>query len=56
MRTALLAAVLSFGLGSTLASAQEGARLPDIGSSARALLGPAQQRDYGQMMLAQLRH
>lgn len=56
MRIALLAAVLSFGLGSSLATAQEGTRLPDIGSSARSLLGPTQQREYGQMMLAQLRH
>lgn len=31
-------------------------RLPDIGSSADTLLGPVQQREYGQMLLAQLRH
>jgi len=45
------------GLGSALApaSAQEN-RLPDIGSSAGSLLGPVQQREYGQMYLSQLRH
>ncbi len=57
MRLTLAAAALTVGLASTLTHAQEGAsRLPDMGSSARALLGPAQQREYGQMMLAQLRH
>lgn len=37
------------------AGAQE-SRLPDIGSSAGALLAPAQQKEYGQMMLSQLRN
>jgi predicted Zn-dependent protease len=36
-------------------SAQD-TRLPDIGSSAGAVLSPAQQTEYGQMLLAQLRH
>ena len=30
--------------------------LPDIGSSAGNVLSPAQQADYGAMVLAQLRH
>ncbi|MCE7032493.1 M48 family metalloprotease [Lysobacter sp. GX 14042] len=42
------------GLAAPLATAQD--RLPDIGSSAGELLTPHQQREYGQMMLAQLRH
>lgn len=56
MRIALAAFVLGLGLAATFASAQDRSRLPDIGSSAGTLLGPAQQREYGQMMLAQLRH
>ena len=36
------------------AAAQQ--RLPDIGSSAETLLAPAQQEEYGKMLLAQLRH
>ena len=55
-RNLLIGTLLAFGLGSTLAGAQDRTRLPDIGSSAGALLGPAQQREYGQMLLAQLRH
>jgi len=51
--TALTA--LSLALGSALAPAQDN-RLPDIGSSAGSLLGPVQQREYGQMYLSQLRH
>ena len=31
-------------------------RLPDIGSSAGGVLSPARQSEYGQMLLAQLRH
>ena len=54
-RTALSTAALVLALGLPL-SASPQARLPDIGSSAGELLGPAQQREYGQMMLAQLRH
>lgn len=56
MRPALAAAALTLGLASALTHAQEGTRLPDMGSSARALLGPTQQAQYGQMLLAQLRH
>ena len=56
LRPALAAAALTLGLASALTHAQEGTRLPDMGSSARSLLGPAQQAEYGQMLLAQLRH
>lgn len=49
-----ITAALCVSLGSV--QAQDSRRLPDIGSSAGELLGPAQQREYGQMMLAQLRH
>ena len=50
-----LTAALTLALASLGAPAQE-ARLPDIGSSAGELLTPAQQEEYGGMMLAQLRH
>lgn len=56
MRIVLFATALTLLLGATTGRAQDNARLPDIGSSAGALLGPAKQREYGQMMLAQLRH
>ncbi|MBB1471472.1 M48 family metallopeptidase [Luteimonas sp. MC1782] len=45
--------VLAFAAGHAPAQEQ---RLPDIGSSAATLLGPAQQEEYGSMLLAQLRH
>jgi predicted Zn-dependent protease len=51
----LIAAALLVLLGAAGASAQEN-RLPDIGSSAGTVLGPAQQEEYGRMLLAQLRH
>ncbi|HEV8693349.1 MAG TPA: M48 family metalloprotease [Lysobacter sp.] len=54
-RITLLSAALTFALASVCATAQE-SRLPDIGSSAGELLTPRQQREYGGMMLAQLRH
>lgn len=38
------------------AGAQERGALPDFGSSAGSVLGPAQQEEYGRMLLAQLRH
>ena len=50
-----LTAALTFALASVGTPAQE-ARLPDIGSSAGELLTPAQEEEYGGMMLAQLRH
>src|SRR5690606_5540324 len=38
------------------APAQDGLRLPDIGSSAGELLTPARQEEYGGMMLRELRN
>lgn len=54
--TALRAALAVALLLSLPAVAQESARLPDIGSSAAAVLSPAQQREYGAMTLSQLRN
>lgn len=54
MRNVLTAALLVLGLSVSHGAAQE--RLPDIGSSAGTVLSPAQQTEYGQMLLAQLRH
>ncbi len=48
-------AALVLAVASLCAPAQE-TRLPDIGSSAGAVLSPARQAEYGQMLLAQLRH
>ena len=53
-RIAPLTAALVLAIASVCAPAQE-SRLPDIGSSAGELLTPAQQEQYGAMMLAQLR-
>ena len=53
-RTRLLTAALVVALATPAGAAQE--RLPDMGSSAGELLTPYQQAQYGQMMLAQLRH
>ena len=55
MRSFLLAAVLTLLFAGPHAAAQEN-RLPDIGSSAGSVLSPSQQREYGEMLLAQLRH
>jgi len=57
IRSRSLAALtaLAFTLSGAPAPAQDN-RLPDIGSSAGSLLGPVQQREYGQMYLSQLRH
>jgi predicted Zn-dependent protease len=52
LRPAALAFVLALAGG---AAAQD-ARLPDIGSSAGAVLSPARQAEYGAMVLARLRH
>ena len=54
-RLVLPVAAVTLALASLCAPAQDN-RLPDIGSSAGSVLGPAQQREYGQMLLAQLRH
>lgn len=51
----LISAALTLALASVCATAQE-SRLPDIGSSAGELITPRQEREYGDMMLAQLRH
>jgi predicted Zn-dependent protease len=59
MRTTTPLACLAFALSLALAGpapAQQGPRLPDIGSSAGTLLTPAQQREYGAMTLSQLRN
>lgn len=55
MRPFLFAALLTLLFAGSHAGAQEN-RLPDIGSSAATVLSPAQQQEYGQMLLAQLRH
>ena len=54
-RAALLTTLLVLMVASLHAPAQEN-RLPDIGSSAGTVLAPAQQAEYGRMLLAQLRH
>lgn len=59
VRILLFSALLTLGLAAPIAAPEAHAqqsRLPDMGSSAGALLGPAQQREYGQMMLSQLRY
>ncbi len=55
MRPLITAAALTLAVASLCASAQD-SRLPDIGSSAGTVLGPAEQKEYGEMMLAQLRN
>lgn len=55
MRTFLFAAALCLAVAGSHAAAQD-SRLPDIGSSAGTVLSPSQQSEYGQMLLAQLRH
>lgn len=49
------AAALALAAAAFCTMAQD-TRLPDIGSSAGAVLSPAKQSEYGQMLLAQLRH
>ena len=49
-------AALAFFLALAGAAAAQDTRLPDIGSSAGAVLSPAKQAEYGAMVLAQLRH
>ena len=60
MRLVPLIAALTFALAVSDAPAQDrstqGSRLPDIGSSAGEVLGPARQAEYGAMTLSQLRH
>ncbi|QCO68106.1 M48 family metallopeptidase [Luteimonas yindakuii] len=54
MRNVLTALLVVLGLAASHGAAQE--RLPDIGSSAGTVLSPSRQAEYGQMLLAQLRH
>lgn len=51
-----LALTLAGGLAVPAAPAQDGLRLPDIGSSAGELLTPARQAEYGSLMLRELRN
>lgn len=54
---ALLTATLAMLLAPAVPAAPaQDARLPDIGSSAGTVLSPAQQRQYGEMTLSQLRN
>lgn len=55
-RLAVLAAMAATVALALPVAAQESPRLPDIGSSAAAVLSPAQQREYGAMTLSQLRY
>ncbi|OOG60102.1 M48 family metalloprotease [Rhodanobacter sp. C03] len=50
----LLAALITAGLACA-ASAQQDVRLPDLGSSANALISPQEAQDYGASMLRQMR-
>ena len=50
----LLTALLTAGLSCT-AGAQQDVRLPDLGSSANALISPQEAQDYGDAMLRQMR-
>ena len=54
MRPLSAAIAMVFALAVAPSAAQQ--RLPDIGSSADTVLAPAQQVEYGRMLLAQLRH
>ncbi len=60
LAAAPLALALAFALGAALQApplqAQERRQLPDIGSSAGAVLSPAEQAEYGAMTLSQLRN
>ena len=50
----VLTALICAGLA-CMASAQDDVRLPDLGSSADALISPQEARDYGASMLRQMR-
>ena len=50
----LLTALIAAGIAMT-AGAQEDIRLPDLGSSANALISPQEAQDYGAAMLRQMR-
>src|SRR5688500_17780778 len=51
-----VAALATLAIAAPLNAQNGNAKLPDIGSSAGKVLGPAQQSQYGAMTLAQLRH
>jgi len=55
MRPFPAVAALMLAIASLCAPAQD-SQLPDIGSSAGTVLGPADQKEYGEMMLSQLRN
>ena len=55
-RLPAFALALALTAATGAATAQQRAGLPDIGSSAGTVLSPAQQAEYGAMVLAQLRH
>ena len=55
-RRSILVAALAGALVFASAAAAQDSKLPDIGSSAGAVLSPARQAEYGAMTLAQLRH
>lgn len=56
-RLRLLPLLVAGGLAmATVGAPAQDTRLPDIGSSAGSVLSPAKQSEYGQMLLAQLRH
>ena len=60
MRLLLSTTLLSFTLAGLLLASPpvpaQDSRLPDIGSSAGEVLPPAQQKQYGEMTLSQLRN
>ncbi|MGO4504802.1 M48 family metalloprotease [Dyella sp. 2YAF14] len=53
--TRLLAALLCAGLTLSAAAQDKDVRLPDLGSSANALISPQEAQDYGAAMLRQMR-
>lgn len=59
MRLSAALAALTLSIAAVCAPAQDSrpaeSRLPDIGSSAGEVIGPAQQAEYGSMLLGQLR-
>ncbi len=53
--TRLLTALLCAGLTLSAAAQDKDVRLPDLGSSANALISPQEAQDYGAAMLLPLR-
>lgn len=56
LTSAAMTLAITLAAASAAVGAQDTTRLPDIGSSAGTVLGPAEEREYGQLTLAQLRH